>query len=1134
MPRSSRHPPLLTEEEADKTTDAFRLCRDAVFLSAPTPINGRLYVLIEQAGCIRLLCLDPKNLIAVPGQTKKPALLWSQKLGKPNSTLPTDSIRRYQGAVLAAGEGIIVCPTNSGVVVAVDIMSRSLLWAHAYRTLDASKPVRAWDPNTGQPIIPQQLPNDRWRASGPIISGGRVIVTAYDSRKLECLDLRTGKVLWWVQPDANDLYVAGVAQDRVVVVGKNSVKAYHLMGEDKDTQKPKVAWEPITIPTPTGHGAMSRTALYVPVRQENAGRDATTPAGEIWAISIEDGKILSKTAARKRNDTAELAKYGIGNLVFQDGMVFSQSPWEVACYPQLELKIAEMNKRLAANPKDPLGLLARGELRLDDGKLKEAVADFKEAQKHGLPLEKQPLLREKLYIAYTELLRADFNAAESFLTEYEALCELPADAMESPEDKIKREDETKRRKRLHYYLLARGRETQGKLGEAFDHYLALANLGEGKQLLEMPDEPNVKMRPDVWARGRIEAMIRRAATPEAKKSLEDRVNKEWEAVKDGKDLKKLREFVAVFGPFFDSGREAQFKLADMLLSTNNEADAREAQTHLSQLRVTADEPAIRARATEALAQLMIKNRMMEDAVGLYLQLGKEFPDVVIRDGKTGTDFLTNLLTDKRLLPFLEPSRYPLPTRVKAEQREPMNNVNYGAQFEIESPPDLFPMFRQYRFVLDQYISGNGTWTVRGFDRATGNERCRFPNMVTPNLYTNTGQPIPYSKFVQGTGHIMLVQLGTWVYCFDLAEKKELWNKNLLGENQPQVQPGVNPNPQVEVAADGTCTVRFMDGFAVTLGRSTIIQPGHVAILTRDGLECVEPLTRRMLWTRKGIAERTEIHGDARYIVLLETDAQRKPVSAKLIRAVDGMVVENSPDSGRILAEARSFKLFGRTRAAVLRHRRPAAGAAPVRPRDRHGRVEEGVRREGRPDHRAAQPRMDRSGEARRHRGGHLREDRRGHREAQDRRETPGCTPEVVQRRASARRRRPLLPDSRSRPLRWLDQRHPPRAGVQQLHAEVAEGEWPDLRVRPQQPEAALDVLRRAGEPVAGTGAVCRPAGADRVGPGDEGEQPVHPRGGGDREGARPARAGEERAVQWQLLPEPDRGSEERHDQHEPV
>ena len=69
------------------------------------------------------------------------------------------------------------------------------------------------------------------------------------------------------------------------------------------------------------------------------------------------------------------------------------------------------------------------------------------------------------------------------------------------------------------------------------------------------------------------------------------------AVKRANNLKRLRDFVAVFGPYFTSGAEAQFILADRLLETNNEADIREAQTHQSQLRVTAEEPAVRARAT---------------------------------------------------------------------------------------------------------------------------------------------------------------------------------------------------------------------------------------------------------------------------------------------------------------------------------------------------------------------------------------------------------------------------------------------------------------------------------------------------------------------------------------------------------
>ncbi len=531
-------PPLpnrLTEEEGDKTTNAFQLCLDAVFLGAPLTLNGKLYVLIEQAGVVRLLCLDPKNLVAIPGQTRRPALIWSQKLGRPNNNLPGDSIRRYQGATLAAGEGIIICPTNSGVIVAVDVMSRSLRWAHAYKKIDPNaKPKQIIYGQNGQPIPPQQLPTDRWRSGGPMIANGRVILSAFDSDKLECLDLRSGKVLWWVPRDANDLYVGGIVNDRVIVVGRNQIRAYHLMGEDAETQQPKVAFEPVALPnvTPTGHGVGGKGVYYIPVRQDNAGRD-TVPSAEIWAVNVETGIIGPKTGARKRNDTAELAKYGLGNLVFQDGMVFAQSAWELACYPQLEQKRAEMDRLLAANPNDPIGLLTRGELLLDEGKLNQAIADFKNAQKNNIPLEKQPLLREKLYLAYTEFIRNEFAAAEPILDEYKALCEVPADPNEAPEDKIRRRDETERRTRLYLYLLAKGREAQGRLGEAFDHYISLANMGEARSLLEMPDEPNVRMRPDVWARGRIEAMIRRATDPAARKSLEDRVVKEWSGVRDG-------------------------------------------------------------------------------------------------------------------------------------------------------------------------------------------------------------------------------------------------------------------------------------------------------------------------------------------------------------------------------------------------------------------------------------------------------------------------------------------------------------------------------------------------------------------------------------------------------------------------
>ena len=42
-----------------------------------------------------------------------------------------------------------------------------------------------------------------------------------------------------------------------------------------------------------------------------------------------------------------------------------------------------------------------------------------------------------------------------------------------------------------------------------------------------------------------------------------------------------------------------------------------------------------------------------------------------------------LITDKRLFPYLEPSRYPMPTRMKAEQKDPIATANNNAQFEVE-------------------------------------------------------------------------------------------------------------------------------------------------------------------------------------------------------------------------------------------------------------------------------------------------------------------------------------------------------------------------------------------------------------------------------------------------------------------
>ncbi len=906
-------PPPLTEEEADKTTSAFHLCQNAIFLAPPLALNGRLYVPVEQAGYVRLLCLDPTTLVQPQGWfMKAPALVWQVKLGRAASTLASSPARRTQGAFLAAGDGILVCPTNSGAVVGIDLMSRRILWGHVYKE-NAAPPPAAKTPGIGIARVqpPDPLPRERWRASAPVIVGGKVLVSGFDAESIDCLDLRTGALAWRAPRKGTDLYVGGVLNDVLMVVGKDEVRGYKVGGVGNGAVRGEADWD-VSLGTaaPTGHGAAGKTAYYVPVRHDGiakAGADAKgSPALEIWAVT-PDGKIASKTQARAPSDTA--VRFGIGNLVFQDGLVIAQSAAEVSVYPQLEQKRAEMDKKLKANPNDPDGLLARGDLLQDEGKLREAVGDYKAAEKNapadpavGEPIRRR--IRERLHRAYTELLRQNFAASEGFLDEYAALCESylePNETVENPEEHTAKVVE---RRRLYLSLLAKGREGQGRLDEAFDNYMALARLG-ADLLQPDPDEPSVLRRADVAARGRIQAMIGRAA-PDARKGLEGRVTREWDAVKGGTDLARLKEFVGVFGPYFPSGSEAELLLADRLTATNDDADARAAQLHLHRVRTTAADPKLRARATADLAGLMVKAGLLDESVRLYLQLGDEFKTVPVAGGKTGADYLTDLLTDRRLLPYLEPSRYPLPTRVRVEDKSgggatgPMNMAS-----EVLPAGDFLPEFQKVRFALEQN-NQTGGWQLRGYDRASDVARFQYTDVAQFHV----GAQGNAGRAFHAGGRVLVAQVGPNVYGYDLSKKGNTaaWKLSLTGDLPTNMGFSTNVRNPDEIE------LMYQDGTKVTIRTTGVaVRPEYACVLTREGLECFDPADRnRRFWTRRYVPERTHVFGDDRHVVLVEMSAARQPTGVRVLRAGDGATVPGAPDSGAVLAAAKTYKVFGRT------------------------------------------------------------------------------------------------------------------------------------------------------------------------------------------------------------------------------
>src|SRR5262249_14259475 len=153
-----------------------------------------------------------------------------------------------------------------------------------------------------------------------------------------------------------------------------------------------------------GHGLASEKVYYLPMKEG------------ICAIDIDTGAIVARARSRQKEVP--------GNLVFAEGKVFSQTIGQISAYPQLEVKRAEMKARMAKNPSDPIGLTERGELRLSEGNVADAVADLRAALAGKLDEPVRSKVRGKLFAALTELLETDFANGEKHLADYKEMCRV--------------------------------------------------------------------------------------------------------------------------------------------------------------------------------------------------------------------------------------------------------------------------------------------------------------------------------------------------------------------------------------------------------------------------------------------------------------------------------------------------------------------------------------------------------------------------------------------------------------------------------------------------------------------------------------------------------------------------------------
>jgi len=867
---------------------------DTFFLSPPLPLNGKLYVLGETNQEIRLICLEP----ATGKVIGKP-----QRLADAREKILVDIGRRLHASHLAYGEGILVCPTNSGGILAVDLLTNSLVWAYGYREKGGSASemppqgdMRFGQPQPGMMFLPdgRQVPiphiGSHWTVTPPIITQGKVVFSAPDARAVHCLNLRDGTRVWKNMRADGDVYLAGVFAGKVVVVGKNYVRLLSL--EDGSEVRR------LETGVPSGIGIASKDVYYLPIRQ-----DPKTRQPGICLIDLNAGRVLATTQSRKKEVP--------GNLLFYEGDVLSQTLTHAAAYPQLDVELSRIDKLLAKNENDPEGRARRGDLRLDKGDLAGAVADLQVAlkQENKLPGDIASKAKVKLYESLTEYFQADFNNAEKYIDEYWAMCsKLVKDDMDNAEKAAARAEE-KRRKANYYCLLGKGRESQAvqlekagkpadaqkRLIDAFEAYMNFGTLGSGEQeLLSVIDDPGVKASPSVWSRGRIVAMMTHV-NKETRTPLEDLIARRWKKVKEGNDLEAMRGFVGTFGSFGDVGREARLEFAERLMNDNDTASLVEAERHLGMLRTQREDVQLAARAVEALARLMTRKNLMEDATHYYRVLGHDFAKVLVKDGKTGQDFYNDLATDKRLLPFLDEPSPLWGARIESQNvKEESGSSTYTGMFcKLDQEGERLPYFRRYELGLRtdriQFDMIDREANSEYWSHNLGNAQLQqYLGNLTRGNDPQRGLQAPGISprlTFKNLGHLVLVQAGHMVFAFDPVNKKQLWEKNLAGSMSQANYTSLTIDPN-----DGSARVTFADGWTQRLGQTGPLSPVAVCMLTTDSLVAVDPVSGQILWTRSDVFKKSYLFNDDEYVFIVEVGDDGTASATHVYRLQDGVDV----------------------------------------------------------------------------------------------------------------------------------------------------------------------------------------------------------------------------------------------------
>jgi outer membrane protein assembly factor BamB len=844
-----------------------------LFLGAPLPVDGALFVMTEFD---RVL-----NLVKVNSATGEVA--WIQRVGLVEQPLFSGSQRRRQvGSYLPTyGNGLIICPTQAGALIAVDAITGATQWAYYYGESSVSR---------GR--FSTRSLSDAKRSPGfvdpPHVVGNRIFYLPRLSNRLHCIDLELGTQIWAQRHDGQ--FIAVARTDDLLLIDNNVASGI-------DTTTGLTKWKK-RLDIPAGRGVLFGDDYILPLKSGSISTinlntetvRTTTFVPALLQQRFERYKNQAREAKNQR--AADLRVFGLyetqipsqlrlGNLVAHDDMVFSLGPQFLIAYPQLDSIVARTQQETERDLNTAARDLAN---RIIDTAEQRAKPDLQSFLIHGDSNE-----QAKARWLLRQLLLATLSQNDSTLTmrQQSAVIHSLDQLAEAPQERARVQLEQARWELEFGSTAAAVKKLFDSADLRFDEFIDSAIEYEGV------------ITADVWRR---EALAKAAnhKNKEIAQLVRDRMLDDLRAATKDDSIDALRHFLKMYQASMEAGR-LRNRLADRLV-----ADGRmhEAELLLLENRTHANVD-VRAVSEAMLISLLSQLGLQEESgIRLHSMLtrfGDANLSAIFEDklqtcgvdnlqrnpqgGFTGRDFIAQF--DRKLQAWdIHQDLYPLEWQV--------DQVNVIKSRFADSDPGLGDLWADGRNMTSETDSelavirrGSFTdseWAV--IDRFHGTERGvikmpgRFSLPVFP-AYRQVGHFLPTGTMAGIKGISLL----------ELDEKAPVWAHAfppVSGTRHPMVEPGP--------AFPSICIFQ-----------------------TRKHLMGVHPGTGRVLWRRSDldlasgvyVDKEAGLFGDEKVLVMFHSNLQ----SYDLLNTQTGETIR----SGRLNLEFRYHRrLFGRKLMHVTR------------------------------------------------------------------------------------------------------------------------------------------------------------------------------------------------------------------------